>query len=167
MRKSTVMALGGVTAALALVIMCMGGIIPLATYCIPAICCVLLQILMPRLGSYSWVWYGAVAILGLLLCPDKEAAAVFLFIGYYPIVKAHIQRLPLAFLWKAVYFNAVILAMYQLLIYVFGMAQIAREFAELGTLMTVVTLVLGNVCFFMLDRLLTMIASGKFFRRKK
>ena len=34
----------------------------------------------------AWAWYGAVAILSLLLAPDKEAAAVFAFLGYYPIV---------------------------------------------------------------------------------
>lgn len=160
------MALGGVTAALAVVIMCMGGIIPLATYIIPVICCVLLQLLLPRLGSYSWVWYCAVSLLGVLLCPDKEAAAVFLFVGYYPILRPRFQRLPLAFLWKALFFNAVILAMYQLLIHLFGMAEVAAEFAQLGAVMTLVTLLLGNVCFFMLDRLLAMIAKGKFKRKQ-
>ena len=35
-------ALGGVMAALAVVIMCMGGIIPLATYVCPMLCAVLL-----------------------------------------------------------------------------------------------------------------------------
>lgn len=166
MKKSKVMALGGVTAALALVIMCMGGIIPLATYIIPVICCILLQLILPVLGKYGWVWYCAVSLLGLLLCPDKEAAAVFVFMGFYPILKPRFDRLPLAFLLKAVFFNAVILAMYQLLIHLFGMAEVAGEFAQLGTVMTLVTLLLGNVCFFMLDRLLGMIASGKFKRKK-
>ncbi len=165
--NARVIALGGVTAALAVVIMCMGGLIPLATYIIPVICCVLLQILLPRLGKYTWVWYCAVSLLGLLLCPDKEAAAVFAFVGYYPIVKPWFQRLPLAFVWKALFFNAVILVMYQLLIHVFGMAAVAEEFSGLGTVMTIVTLGLGNLCFFMLDRLLTMLQTGKFRRKKR
>lgn len=163
--KTKVIALGGVTAALALVIMCMGGIIPLATYMIPVICCVLLQFLLPALGSYSWVWYCAVSLLGVLLCPDKEAAAVFVFVGYYPILKPRFDRLPARFIWKALFFNAVILIMYQLLIHLFGMAAVAQEFSQLGLTMTLVTLALGNLCFFMLDRLLTMISTGKF--RKK
>lgn len=159
------MALGGVTAALAVVIMCLGGIIPLTTYIIPVLCCVLLQLILPQLGATGWVWYCAVAILGVLLCPDKEAAAVFLFLGYYPILKPRFDRLPLAFLWKLLFFNAVILALYQLLIHLLGMAEVANEFAELGTVLTLVTLALGNLCFILLDRLLDMLGKGKF--RKK
>ena len=50
----------------------------------------------------AWAWYGAVSILSLLLGPDKEAAAIFLALGYYPILKRHIDRLPrpLAYLCK-------------------------------------------------------------------
>ena len=44
---------------------------------------------------------------------------------------------------------------YLLLIYVFGMIYILTEFQELGIAGLVITLVLGNVCFFLLDRVLT------------
>ena len=56
--------------------------------------------------------------------------------------------------------------MYQLLIHLFGMAQVASEFAELGIVMTLITLALGNLCFFLLDRLLAIIRTGKL-RRKR
>ena len=36
-------ALSGMLAALAMVIMCMGGLIPVATYVCPMLCCVILQ----------------------------------------------------------------------------------------------------------------------------
>ena len=82
------MALGGVMAALAVVILSLGGLIPLATYICPMLCILLvktvLQICGPRI---AWAWYGSVSILSMLLGPDKEAAAVFGFLGYYPIVK--------------------------------------------------------------------------------
>ena len=58
-------------------------------------------------------------------------------------------------LWKAILFNVAILLMYWLLINLFGMAALAAEFREMGTLLLVVTLVLGNVTFFLLDRILT------------
>ena len=48
--------------------------------------------------------------------------------------------------------------MYWLLINLFGLNEIAREFIELGIAMTVVTLVMGNMIFFMLDRILSRIA---------
>ena len=64
-------ALGGVTAALAVVIMCLGGIIPVATYVCPMLCAVLLATVLPAIKArLAWAWYGAVALLSLLLAPD-------------------------------------------------------------------------------------------------
>lgn len=158
------MALGGVMAALAVVVMCMGGMIPVATFICPMICMMLLLVVLSQCGiRVSWAWYGAVSILSLLLGPDKEAAAVFLFLGYYPIIKPKMDALPLRWLWKLIYFNAVILAMYWLLMNLFGMAEIMEEFEEMGTVMTVATLLMGNVTFFMLDRLLI---PGLFVRKR-
>ena len=148
-------ALGGVFAALAVVIMCMGGLIPVATFICPMLCMLLLAIVRKNCGDrMAWAWYGAVAILGALLGPDKEAAAVFVFLGYYPIVKPKLESLPLSWLWKGLLFNAAILVMYWLLLNLLGMAQVAAEFEEIGTVLLLVTLVLGNVTFFLLDRLL-------------
>ena len=157
------MALGGMLAALAVVIMAMGTLIPVATYVCPMLCAVLVQVVLKTCGArIAWAWYGAVAILSVLLAPDKEAAAVFTFLGYYPIVKPRLDNMKLGLLWKLALFNAVILAMYALLIHLFGMAQIASEFSQLGTAMTVATLILGNVTFFLLDQVL----GKKFVRRK-
>lgn len=149
------MALGGVTAALAVVIMCLGTLIPVATYMVPMLLCLFLGFLKPMLGvKYGAAWYLTVAILGLLMAPDKEAAALFAFLGYYPLVKPWLDKKPLAILWKIMLFNVTILAMYWLLMNLFGMAAIRQEFQELGAVMTVATLILGNVTFFLMDRLL-------------
>ena len=45
--------------------------------------------------------------------------------------------------------------MYSVLIYMFGMDAIVEDFEELGTVMTVVTLILGNITLFLLDVNLT------------
>lgn len=157
------MALGGVLAALAVVIMSLGGLIPTATFVCPMICCIILEMVRRLCGvRVAWAWYGAVAILGLLMGPDKEAAAVFVFLGYYPILKPVFDRSRLSVLWKLLFFNAVILAMYWLLMNLFGMAELAEDWAELGFVMTAVMLVLGNVTFFMLDVVL-----GRKLRRRK
>ena len=156
-------ALGGVLAALAVGILCMGTMIPVATFVCPMLCMLLLKVVLIRCGDrIGWAWYGAVAILGALLAPDKEASAVLVFLGYYPIIKQKMEVLPAKWLWKVLYFNAAILIMYWLLMNLFGMAQIAEEFGKLGTVMTIVTLLLGNVTFFLLDLLL-----GRNFRRRK
>ncbi len=149
------MALGGVTAALAVVIMCLGTLIPVATYMVPMLLCLFLGFLKPMLGAkYGAAWYLTVAILGLLMAPDKEAAALFAFLGYYPVLKPWLDKKPLATLWKILLFNITILAMYWLLMNLFGMAAIRQEFQELGAVMTIATLILGNVTFFLMDRLL-------------
>lgn len=144
-------------AALAVVIMAMGTLIPVATYVCPMLCCLLLQMVLKTCGRrMAWAWYGAVAILCLLMAPDKEAAAVFAFLGFYPIVKPRLDRARLPLLWKALLFNTLTLLMYWLLIHLFGLTEIAAEYAEMGTVLTVLMLVLGNVTFFLLDRLLGM-----------
>ncbi len=155
MRRSYPVALGGVLAALAVVIMTLGGMIPVATYVCPMLCSLLLFAVIRSCGNrIAWTWYCAVSVLSLLLSPDKEAAMVFLLLGYYPIVQPFLDRKPLKWLWKAVLFNGAAALLYLVLIYVFGMQQVLTEFRELGLAGLVITLVLGNICFFLLDRLL-------------
>ena len=157
------MALGGILAALSVIVMNLGGLIPVATYVCPMICMLLLRVVLKTCGSrIAWAWYGAVAILSVLFSPDKEAAAVFVFLGYYPIVKPKLDQSKGKWLWKGLLFNGATLCMYWLLIHLIGMAELVSEFQEMGILLTVITLILGNITFFLLDRLLGM----RFVRRK-
>ena len=150
------MAMGGVFAALAVVIMSLGTIIPVATYVCPVACMLLLQMVLKITGTrLGWAWYGAVSILSLLLAPDKEAAAVFLAVGYYPIVKPKLDKRKGKWLWKGLFFNLVILALYWLLLKVIGMERLVEEFSGMGIAMTAVLLLLGNVTFFLVDHLLS------------
>ena len=160
-------AFGGVMAALALVIMNLVSMIPIATFVCPTLCMIVLQIVLKLCGSrIGWAWYGAVAILSVLLAPDKEAAAIFVFVGYYPILKPKMDQLKVDRLFKFLYFNSVILLMYWLLINLFGMAQIAKEYLEMGLAVTVITLVMGNMIFFMLDRILSRVMTMEKWGRK-
>ena len=148
-------ALGGILAALAVVIMCMGTLIPVATYVCPMFCALILQMVRRICGRrISWAWYGAVSILSLLMAPDKEAAAVFLSLGYYPILKPKLDARKWKWLWKGLFFNAVILLTYWVLMHLLGFDRIAAEFAEMGRILTGVMLILGNMTFFLLDQLL-------------
>lgn len=151
------MALGGVLAALAVVIMSLGSLIPILTYVSPMLCALLLQVVLLGCGErVAWAWYGAVAILSALLSADKEAAAAFLFLGYYPIVKPKIDKLHLRWLWKLLLFNGSIGVMYYLLLNLFGMAELGAEFAEMGMVLLALMMVLGNITFFLLDKVLTL-----------
>ena len=151
-------AFGGVMAALALVIMNMMGMIPIATYACPSLAMILLSVVLKLCGSrIAWAWYGAVAILSVLMAPDKEAAAIFVVLGYYPIIKPAFERTKMPNFCKYLYFNAVILMVYWMLINLMGLMEIAKEFSEFGTLFTVVMLLMGNMIFQMLDKILTRI----------
>ena len=148
-------ALGGVLAALAVVIMSMGTLIPVATYVCPMMCCLILELVRKLCGNrIAWAWYGAVAILSVLMAPDKEAAAVFAFLGYYPIVKPKLDGMKGKWFWKGLLFNASVLLLYWMLMHLFGFDRITAEFAEMGIVLTTLMLILGNVVFFLLDRLL-------------
>ena len=152
-------AFGGMMAALALVIMNMVGLIPIATYVCPSLCMVLLSVVLKLCGKrLGWAWYGAVAILSVLMAPDKEAAMIFAVIGYYPIIKPAFERTKMPNTCKYLYFNVVILLVYWLMINLMGLTEIAKEFAEMGLLFTIVTLLMGNMVFQLLDKILTRIS---------
>ena len=155
--KAYPIALGGMLAAGAVVLMGIGTILPVATYAAPMLCMMVEQMVLKICGSrIAWAWYGAVALLSALLSADKEAAAVFIFLGYYPIVKPWLDGRKLAWLWKGLLFNGSVALMYFLLLRLLGMGELGEEFAGLGTVMLLVLLAMGNVTFFLLDRLLGM-----------
>ena len=127
----------------------------MATYVCPMLCALVLQLVLKICGKrVAWAWYGAVSVLSLLMAPDKEAAAIFLALGFYPIVKPGLDRRKGKWLLKGLFFNGMILLTYWVLLHLFGMAQLVSEFTEMGTLLAAVLLLLGNVTFFLLDRLL-------------
>ena len=153
------MAMGGVFAALAVVIMNLGGLIPVATYVCPVLCMLLLSFVDRACGKrIAWAWYGAVSVLSLLLSPDKEAAAVFLFLGYYPILKPKLDTMKLKWIWKLLIFNGSMVVLYSILIRLMGLEAVTGESEELAGIMLIVLLVLGNVTFIALDRLLTILS---------
>lgn len=148
-------ALGGVLASLAVVLMTMGGLIPVATYVCPMLCSLILFTVLNLCGKrIAWAWYGAVSVLSLLLGPDKEAAAVFLAMGYYPIIKPALDRAKCPWIWKGLLFNGITILLYMALLYIIGMEQLLFEFRELGVAGMVLTLILGNISFFLMDNLL-------------
>jgi len=157
-KSSKRMALCGMMTALAIVIMLMGGMIPLATFCCPVLASLAL---IPLLLEYGRKWalmaYAAVAALGLMLSPDKEAALLFAFLGYYPALKPaldRIRRQPLRIIAKLGIFNVAVGLAYLLLIFLFQMEQLLREYAEMGLALTAACLLLGNITLLLYDRLL-------------
>ena len=158
MKNSRKMALTGMLCALAVVVMMLGGLIPLATFCCPAIAALALIPIFVECGEkLAWGAWVAVAMLGLMLCPDKEAALLFAFIGYYPVLRwrlEQIRRAPARVLAKLGIFNLAVITMYALCIFVFRLEQVLGDYRELGLALTAVCLLLGNAILLLYDRLL-------------
>ncbi len=158
MRKHTKrIALCGLLAAVALVIMLLGGLIPVSTYVCPMLVCLLCCFVFRLCGrKMAIIWYFAVSFLVLILGPDKEAAFVFLLLGYYPVVKPTLDRSRFRLLWKVLLFNTAVLILTLLTLFIMGL-DFDSEIHDASLWLTLLLLVLGNTVFFLLDRLLTVI----------
>ena len=157
-KQSVKIAYCGMMVALSLVLMLTGGIIPIATYCVPMMSSILLLPVLLEFGRKpAWTAYAAVSLIALLVGIDKEAAFFYLFLGYYPIIKWEIEKIRhkrLKVLAKLLVFNASILLMYVLLGAVMNMDAVVEEFLTMGPVLLIVFVILLNVCLFLYDRLL-------------
>ena len=157
MRSNTKrIALGGMLAAVCVVIMCLGGLIPVATYVSPMLCCMTQFIVLRLCGRrIAWTWFVAVCILSLIMSPDKESGMVFVAIGCYPMLKPMFEKVTISALLKISYFNISIFTVYSCMIRLMGMRELAAENVEFGLIGFALILVLGNATFLLLDRLLS------------
>jgi hypothetical protein len=149
-------AIGGILAGVAMVVMCLGGLVPFATYICPVLCILTCNLYL-RISSLKlgFVWYVSVSVLSLLLAPDRESAVIYVFLGAYPCIKGMIDKLPLRWIWKLLYFNLVALASYWVSVYIMGLSETVQEFQGLGSFGLVVIFVLSNATFVLLDHLLS------------
>lgn len=157
-KQSAMMAFCGLSAALSVVLMFSGGLIPVATYCVPMVCGILLLPILIEYGKkMAWTTFAAVALITLLIGIDKEAAFFYLFLGYYPILKWEIERIknkPARFAVKLAVFNISIALMYMILGILLNMDALIEEFTQMGWMLLAAFIVLLNVCMLLYDRLL-------------
>ena len=153
-KRTAQLALAAVLCALAVTVMMLGGLIPAATFCCPMLAGFLtIPILCESGAGMALCAWAAISILSCLLGPDKEAAAIYLFLGWYPVLRPKLEKLrqPLRFLLKLLIFNCAVFAVYSLLLFVLGLESLRAEFSDMGKIMLLVTLVLGNGIFILFD----------------
>lgn len=158
-KKSSRMALCGVLAALAVVLLSLGGMIPFATFCCPILAMLCLIPIVEEFGTKTaLLFYLAVALLGILLAPDKEVALLFAFLGYYPALRGKIDRKirPRIFnsLVKLSLFAAAIALLYACLLRLLGMEELAQEYAAEGQAVLAMNILLGCIVWLLCDRVL-------------
>ena len=158
-QASRKMALCGITAALMMVVMMLGSILPLSTYSTPMLAGALLIPILWEMGpKMGGLVYLAVSILSILMAPDKEAVFLFVFLlGWYPIARPKLQHLrnkPIRWVIKMVLFNLAGALTYVFLLFVLTMPDLQAEFADWTVLFLAGFLLLGNVTFVLYDILL-------------
>lgn len=152
-------ALCGVMGGLMAALMLLGTLIPMSTYLSPMLAGALAVPVVWELGERAGgLLYAAVSLLSLFLCPDKEAALLYvLLLGWYPILRPrlqHIAKKPLRVAVKLVIFNLAVCAVCLLLLYVLVSPDFQAETAEWTLLFAGGMLLLGNVVFLLYDLLL-------------
>ncbi len=157
-RQSSMIAFCGLMVALSVALMLAGGIVPIATYCVPmASAILLLPILLEYGRKAAWTAYIAVSLIVLMLGIDKEAAFFYVFLGYYPILKWEIERIKnkrLHLPCKLLVFNSAIVLMYLTLGLLTNMTAVLGEFTEMGIVLLIVFLLMLNACLLLYDRLM-------------
>lgn len=169
-------AVSGMMVALGAAVMLLGGVIPVATFCCPAIAgLALIPVALDCGRTYALSAWGAMSLISLMLCPDKEAALLMLFLGWYPVMKWPIDRRvrrpwPRRLL-KLVLWNLCVGAMYALAFFVLRLDQIMADYRDMTWAMLAATLLLGNVTLAAYDVVLVRFAMlyalrlrGKLFR---
>lgn len=162
MRKSSKTALGGIIAALSLVLMLLSTVIPFLTYVLPAMAGIILMIMVIEISrKWALAAYFAVSVLSLLILADKETALMYAaFFGYYPIAKSVIEekmkRIP-ELITKFLLFNSAVIIAYVLMIYVFQLP--IEGLDDFGKFTIPILLVLANIMFFLFDYTLSRLVS--------
>ena len=167
-RQSRKAALCGMMAALSVVILCLGGMIPLATFACPMLAMLCLIPIVCEYGAgTAMLVYGAVSILALLLGPDKEITLLYVFLGWYPCVRPRLVVIPRPVRWavKCALFTLAVVAMYAHVLHLFRLEAVVEEFAEYSTVMVFALIVLGNITFLVFDQVLDRIARA--YRKKR
>lgn len=157
----------GVLTALCTVLMFLTSFIPVGTYALPAIAGVLLIIIVIEIGlKWAWAVYFVSAVLAVLVAGDKEAALLFvLFFGYYPVLKAVLEKMKnhvVSYIVKFAVFNAAMIVGFFAAIYLLGIPQ--DSFTLFGVNLPLVFLLVGNVVFFIYDKALSLLVIAYFTR---
>ncbi len=178
-KTSYKVALGGVLASIALFILFTTGLAPFLTYVAPMFAGMLTIMVIVEV-SYGWAFlmYAAVAVLSILITPDREAAFLFIFFfGYYPIVKGLIEKLkshPIQWIIKILCFNISVISCYWVMINLFNMSEVFESINEFGKYSILIFLAAANFTFWIYDWFLASVAKAytewfrpKFLRKKR
>lgn len=148
-------ALGGVMAALSVVILLLGAVLGLGIYLAPMVAGMILMPVGRSFGGkfHAMLW-GVVSVLAFMLVPEIEENLMYLCLfGCYPILYPKLERLAkeIRIVVKLLLFNGVFLAVELLVMWVLVPQTVEMEYLA-------VLLLLGNLMFLCYDRALPVAA---------
>lgn len=151
MKKTRIIALCGMISALSVVVLALGAMLGIGMYAAPMIAGLCLLPLRREAGwrGQLMVWLS-VSLLSFMLISDAEQNLMYLCLfGLYPVLYPFFLRLPkgVQLISKFLFMNLVTIAVEALVVLV-----LVPE--TMGLWMGIALLVLGNVVFFLYDRLL-------------
>ena len=162
------LALCGVLTALAAALLALGGVIPGMVFCAPILAMGALLPVLEELGpKAAGTSYAAAAILALLLAPDRETAFVYLFFGWYPILRPKIAALPsrlVRLLARLAVCNAAALLLYGLILRIMGLTE---ELLGAAWYFNAALLAMGNIVFLLTDSTLARLTRVWHWKLKK
>ena len=162
------LALCGVLAALASALLILGGVLPGLVFCAPILAMAVLLPVLEELGSKTaGTVYAAVAILALLLSPNRETALVYLFFGWYPILRPKIAALSsrlLRILARVGVCSAAALLLYGLILWIMGLTE---ELLGAAWYFNAALLAMGNIVFLLTDSTLARLTRVWHWKLKK
>ncbi len=163
-------ALGGVIAALSLLLMLVAGVTTSLVYAIPMITGAFLMVLVIEFGAgFAGLEYLAISIISMLLLGNKEAAIMYVaFFGYYPIIKSFIEKYMgkiLSWIVKYVIFNVSMVVAYFVVSKIFMIT--FDDMEMFGKYALLILLLAGNILFVVYDIMLTRLVTIYVYRWQK
>ena len=156
-------ALGGICAAVCLMLMFCSSFLPVLSYAIPMLSGVLMVVMIVETDSrWALATYCAVSLLCLFITPNIEASLLFiLFMGYYPILQFRLNQMKnkaLKWALKLGVYNAAIVIYYNLFKFVFTSVDMLEDSEFFGKYALPALLLEAEIAFFLYDRFLTMLS---------
>lgn len=113
-QRTKKLTLGAMLSAIGAVVLLLGSLFQVIDLSMAAIASLVCIIAVIELGT-GWAWgiYAVVGLISVLLRPASFAPWVYVaFLGYYPIIKEKVEKLPRAISWllKVVCFNVSLIA---------------------------------------------------------
>ncbi len=134
---------------------------PYFTYAVPALSgLVCLVVLIEIGGKWPLLTFIVTSVLSMLFAETEAKLMYVLLFGYYPIIKAYIERLNsrlIQYLIKFAVFNAAIISVFLITVKLLGLP--IYDFGSSGIFGGVAFLLLANITFYLYDIVLVRVAA--------